>query len=110
MKIIFSPIASDHTTIVSVDELVITIDGNPIDLSVIPEGGVAEPDENSPFVGPVTRDKVTIKYFYDSGKAEDNQSTDWADYTFEIESGDVPSPIVWKPELDLEINSTEEEF
>jgi hypothetical protein len=96
MKIILSPIASNHTTTVSVDELVITIDGNPIDLSVIPEGGVAEPDENSPFVGPVTRDKVTVRYYYESSKAEPNQSTDWNDYTFDIESGKVPSPIIWR--------------
>jgi hypothetical protein len=98
MKITLSPIASNHTTSVSVNGLVLTIDGTAIDLSVIPEGGQAEPEESSPFVGTVTRDEATIKYFYDSSKAEPNQSADWADYTFEIELGDVPSPIAWKPE------------
>jgi hypothetical protein len=98
MKIILSPIASDHTTSVSIDGLVLTIDGTAIDLSVIPEGGQAEPDDDSPFVGIVTRDKATIRYHYDSVLAEPNQSTDWADYTFEVESGEVPSPIIWKPE------------
>jgi hypothetical protein len=98
MKIILSPIASDHTTSVSVDGLVLTIDGTAIDLSVIPEGGQAEPEEGSPFVGLVTRDEATILYHYNSTLAESNQSTDWADYTFEIESGEVPSPIIWKPE------------
>jgi hypothetical protein len=96
MKIILSPIASDHTNIISVDGLVVTIDGNPIDLSIIPEGGVAEPDENSPFVGPVTRDNITIRYYYNSSKANPYQSTDWSDYTFEIESGEVPCPIIWR--------------
>jgi len=98
MKLILSPIASDHTTTVSIDGLVLTIDGTAVDLSVIPEGGQAEPEEGSPFVGPVTREQATIKYFYDSSKAEPNQSTDWADYTFETESGDVPCPITWKSE------------
>jgi hypothetical protein len=99
MKLILSPIASDHTTIVSVNGLVLTIDGTAIDFSVIPEGGEAEPETDSPFVGIVTRDKATIRYHYDSALAEPNQSTNWSDYTFEIESGDVPSPIIWKPEV-----------
>jgi hypothetical protein len=99
MKIILSPIASDHTTTVSIDGLVLTIDGQEIDLSPIPEGGEAEPDENSPFLGSVTREEATIKYFYDSSKAVPNQSKNWDDYTFEVTSGSVPCPIVWKPEV-----------
>jgi hypothetical protein len=97
MKIILSPIASNRTTTISVDGLIVTIDGTPIDLSVIPEGGQAEADENSPFIGVVTRDTVTIRYEYDSKLAEPNQSTDLADYTFDIVSGEVPCPIKWKP-------------
>jgi len=96
MKIILSPIASSYTTQVSVDGLVLTIDGTPIDLSVIPEGGVAEPDENSPFIGNVTRDEVTIRYHYESMKAVPDQSPNIEDYTFEVTSGEVPCPIVWK--------------
>jgi hypothetical protein len=98
MKITLSPIASDHTTEVSVAGLVVTIDGTPIDLSVIPEGGYAEPEDDSPFVGKVTRDEATIRYHYESTKAEPNQSADLAEYTFEVTSGSVPCPIVWKPE------------
>ena len=98
MKIILSPLASTHTTLVSINGLIVTVDGTDYDLSIIPEGGQAEADENSPFIGTVTRDKVTVKYHYDMVKAEPNQSTDWADYTFEIESGEVPCPIKWKPE------------
>jgi len=96
MKITLSPIASDRTTQVSISGLVITIDGSPIDLSVIPAGGLAEPDENSPFIGNVTRNEVTIRYHYDSTKAIPDQSKDWADYTFEITEGEVPCPIVWR--------------
>jgi hypothetical protein len=96
MKIILSPIASNRTTEVSVSGLVITIDGQPIDLSVIPEGGYAEADENSPFIGNVTRDEVTIRYHYESIKAVPDQSKDWADYTFEITSGEVQCPIKWR--------------
>ena len=96
MKIILSPIASNRTTEVSVSGLVITIDGQPIDLSVIPEGGYAEAGENSPFIGNVTRDEVTIRYHYESIKAVPDQSKDWADYTFEITSGEVQCPIKWR--------------
>lgn len=99
MKIILSPIAADKTTTVSINGLTITIDGVDIDLSVIPVGGEAEPDENSPFVGNVTREEVTIKYYYDSTKAEPSQSMDWADYTFEITEGDVPCPIKWREDV-----------
>ena len=101
MKITLSPIASDHTTTVSVNGLTLTIDGQEIDLSVIPEGGVAEPDDESPFVGNVTRDAVTICFHYESAKAESNQSTNWGDYTFEMTSGAVPCPIIWKEVEDV---------
>jgi hypothetical protein len=96
MKIILSPIASNRTTTVSVDGLTITIDGEAIDLSVIPEGGYAEPDDDSPFIGKVTRDEVTVRYHYESLKALPDQSTDWADYTFDVTSGPVPCPIQWR--------------
>ena len=107
MKIILSPIASNKTTTVSVNGLKLTIDGQEIDLSVIPEGGVAEPEDDSSFVGNVTREKVTIRYHYESAKAEPDQSTDWDDYTFEVTSGDVPCPIKWKPEPEVETNEVQ---
>jgi hypothetical protein len=103
VKIILSPIASTYTTTVSVDGLTLTIDGAPIDLSVIPVGGYAEPDDDSPFVGNVTRDAAKIRYYYERSKAEPNQSTDWADYTFEVTKGDVPCPIKWLPVDDTEV-------
>jgi hypothetical protein len=101
MKIILSPIASNRTTEVTVSGLVITIDGQPIDLSVIPEGGYAEPDDESPFIGKVTRDEVTVRYHYESIKAIPDQSTNWADYTYEVTDGTVPCPIVWKENADV---------
>jgi hypothetical protein len=110
MRITLSPIASTYTTEVGVDGLTITIDGTPVDLSVIPVGGYAEPEDDSPFVGKVTREAVTVRYHYESAKAEPNQSTDWADYTFDVTSGPVPCPITWKPEEpELAEEPTEEE-
>lgn len=96
MKIILSPIASDRDTTVSVSGLVVTVDGTPYDLSVIPEGGQAEAEDDGPFIGIVTRDEVTVRYFYDSKTSEPQQSTDWADYSYFIESGEVPDPIIRK--------------
>ena len=96
MKIILSPIASTKTTTVSISGLTLTIDGTDYDLSAIPEGGQAEASEESPLIGTVTREQVTIRYEYDSQLAEPNQSTDWADYTFDISSGTVPCPIKWR--------------
>ncbi|WP_072669718.1 hypothetical protein [Vibrio injensis] len=98
MKIKLNPCPVWHNTKVSVNGLVVTIDGVDYDLSEIPDGGQAEAEEGSPFIGIVTRDEVTINYCYDSSKAEPQQSTDWVDYTFEIEQGEVPCPIRWLPE------------
>jgi hypothetical protein len=102
MKIILCPTASDTDTTVSVDGLTITVDGVDYDLSVIPEGGDAQPGEREPFIGTITRDQVTIMYKYDMATAEPNQSTDWADYTFIDPVGEIPSPIVRKPEPEPE--------
>lgn len=96
MNIILSPIASNRNTTVSVFGLVVTVDGTPHDLSVIPESGDAQPGEGEPFTGTMTRDQVTVLYHYDSSTAEPNQSTDWADYTFVDASGVLPDPIVRK--------------
>ena len=103
MKIILSPVSGYKTTSVSVRGLVITVDGTEYDLSVIPEGGQAEASEDSPFIGTVTRDSVSIRYEYDSMKAEPDQSTNWDDYTFEVVQGEVPCPIRWKPKSEQEV-------
>lgn len=98
MKFILSPCAQMHTPKmqISINGLVITINGQDYDLSAIPEGGQAEASEDSPFLGVITRDQVTIRYIYDMELAEDHQSHNWDDYTFEVEEGGVPCPIKWK--------------
>lgn len=98
MIIKLSPVASNKTTTVSVRGLVLTIDGTEYNLSIIPEGGQAEASEDSPFIGTVTRESVTIRYEYDSSKAEPDQSPDWDDYTFDVVEGEVMCPIKWKPD------------
>ncbi|HFG1581195.1 TPA: hypothetical protein ACGFXK_002551 [Vibrio cholerae] len=104
MRFILSPIATMNAPKmqISIDGLVVTINGQEYDLSVIPEGGQAEATEDSPFLGVITREQVTIKYGYDMALAEDNQSLDWADYTFEVTEGEVPCPIKWRPEPEPE--------
>ena len=98
MIIKLSSVASNKTTTVSVRGLVLTIDGTEYNLSIIPEGGQAEASEDSPFIGTVTRGSVTIRYEYDSSKAEPAQSPDWDDYTFDVVEGEVTCPIKWKPD------------
>lgn len=88
--------ASSRTTEVSLNGLMLTIDGVDIDLSLIPVGGEAESNTEM-LIGKVTRDEVTVRYEYDSKLAEPVQSSDWADYTFDITDGIVPSPIIWRP-------------
>lgn len=99
MKIILSPVSGYKTTTISISGLVLTIDDAEYDLSIIPEGGQAEASEGSPFIGTVTRELVTVRYEYDSMKADPGQSTNWDDYTFDMVEGEVPCPIKWKPEL-----------
>ena len=112
MKIILSPCAKMNTPKmqISINGLVITINGQDYDLSVIPEGGQAEASENGPFLGIVTREQVTIRYVYDMELAEDHQSHDWADYTFDITEGEVPCPIKWRPEPEPELEVEDFDF
>lgn len=98
MKIILQPVASDKTTKIKIDGLIITIDEIEYDLSEIPEGGVAEAEPKTPFIGILTRDEITIKYEYDRFKAERFQSPNIEDYSFDVFSGEVPSPIKWREE------------
>lgn len=96
MKITLSPTASTFTTTISLNGLTLTIDNISYDLSQIPEGGQAEADPEDPFIGVVSRESCTIRYHYNSQLAIPNQSTNWDDYTFEVVSGEVPCPIIWK--------------
>lgn len=95
MRITLSPIAaleSDTPPVVDGDTL--TYRGEVHDLSGLPDNKEVEAD--LPFVGPIKRvDGVihlTLQYRYHIEQAEDYQSTDWADYTFDVD-GECPDPI-----------------
>lgn len=96
MRVNLSPIAGAKTTSIRLSGLTLAIDGVGYDLSVIPDGGQAEASSGGPFIGPITREAVTVRYEYDSQAAEPAQSTNWGDYTFEVSDGEVPCPIKWK--------------
>ena len=96
MKLILSPIAcptDDTPPTVMAD--VITYRGQSYDFNPLPEGG--EIEVGSPFVGAITRKdgviQATLEYKYNWNTSEDFQSTDWADYTFDVVSGLCPCPI-----------------
>lgn len=97
MKIILHIQASNRTSTVSVNGLVVTVNGIDYDLSQIPKGGQAEAVEGTPFVGIVTREQASIIYQYESSKALPDQTQTLDDLTFDIVSGEIPCPIQWKP-------------
>jgi len=87
-----------HTEI-SVDGSVLTYDGVEYDFSGLPVNSQAEAEYPASKVSNVDGlIIVELIYKYDSSKAEPMQSTNWDDYTFLVESGDVPCPITWRPE------------
>jgi hypothetical protein len=96
MKITFSTVSSHKTTSVSIKGLVLTIDSVEYDLSVIPAGGRAEAPLNSPFIGPVMRDEVKIKYYYDSSLAELLQPSGDLSNVIDVKNGKVLCPIKWR--------------
>jgi hypothetical protein len=106
MKIKLSPQVANETTnapVITVSGLTLTIDDQVIDLSVIPEGGQAEADEDSPLIGIVTRDEVTIRYSYSTDIYECNQPTESSAYKFEIVEGQVPCPLIKRPVAENEV-------
>lgn len=99
MKIILSPQAAFNTDEApKVNGEILTYRGEIYDLSQLPDGGEVEASE--PFIGKIKRVdgqiQLTLRYNYDMGAAEDNQSTDWADYTFVVTDGECPCPIKWE--------------
>lgn len=100
MKIILSPIATFHQDIPpSVDGEAITYRGETYDLAQLPDG--AEVEAELPFIGKIKREngqiELTLQYQYNMELAENNQSVDWADYTFIVTDGQCPCPIKYKP-------------
>ena len=95
MKIKLNPIVvsqSKQAPVISLSGLVLTIDGQKIDLSSIPVGGQAESDTDL-LQGIVTRDEVTINYLYSTDIYESNQSTKQQDYEFDITEGIISCPL-----------------
>lgn len=78
----------------------LTYRGESYDLSQLPDGATVEASE--PFTGTISRIggviHVGLQYIYDSQLAEDNQSTDIADYIFAVTDGQCPDPIRYKPQ------------
>ncbi|MCB5226191.1 hypothetical protein JAO78_005115 [Alishewanella sp. 16-MA] len=101
MKIILSPVAatSDDTP-PTVNEQTLIYRGQSYDLTQLPDG--AEVTAELPFIGNIKRvngeAELTLQYQYNTATAQSNQSTDWADYTFIVTSGQCPCPIARKPE------------
>lgn len=96
MKITLSPVCVSerkHAISIEVINTSIILDGQVIDMSVIPEGGQAEASADSPFLGVVTRESVVIKYPYSTDIYEQNQSTNTEDYEFYIKRGSLPCPL-----------------
>lgn len=105
MKIQLHPMAAlpgQPTDTISVSGDVLTHNGVTFDLSPIEEGGVANPTGEHPFVGPITRQggviHVGVRYAYDTSTAEPNQPTDSAQWLVDITGGEVPDPVVRRPE------------
>lgn len=100
MKITLSPVASNRTSIITVDGNKLTVDGQEFDLSVMPDNSVCE--ASYPAVGHVKKQggviELTLVYHYDSARAESHQPTAAEAYTFTINSGEVPCPILWRTE------------
>lgn len=100
MKINLVPIASSFDSVILVDGDTVTINGEPVDLSVIEDGEQCEAER--PIVGLVRRVEgvleLAIEYHYTTETAEPEQSTDPAAYVVNVEAGQVPDPIIRKPE------------
>lgn len=105
MKIKLSPFCVNKKTnapTISVDGELLTIGDVVIDLTEIPIGGQAEVEEDSPLIGIVTREEVTIKYPYSTDIYEPKQPTDEAVYTFDIKGvGKIKCPLIRKEEVNV---------
>lgn len=100
-NIVLFPVPSPiNDTPPTVNGDVITYRGESYDFSPLPEGGIIELDE--PFRGNVARKDgvihLTLSYQYSWFDSEQDQSTNWDDYTFNVNSGACPCPIKRKPE------------
>ena len=97
MIIKLSPEATNETTnapVITLSGLILTVDDQVIDLSVIPENGQAEADIDSPLIGIVTREEVVVRYPYSTDIYESYQPTEQSAYEFDIVDGQLPCPLI----------------
>lgn len=77
---------------------VIIIDGTPYDLSAVPEGGEGWPEDDTPFVGAITRQggvvRATVVVRLGDTAADDQPDSPWSILSA---SGPVIIPAVRKP-------------
>ena len=99
MKLTLSPqvgLPDQAETTISVAGDIITINGTPYDLSVVPEGGEATA-EDSPFTGKITRTNgvinCTVLVQLDGTAADDQGKDPWI---IENASGDITIPAIRK--------------
>lgn len=93
MIIKLNPVSGIKDTTISLNGLILTIDGIDYDLSVIPDGGQANAPIDSPVSGIVTREEVTITYEYDQSTSELNQPAIGLDLMWDTDTVFV-DPIV----------------
>lgn len=103
MRLTLSPQAGlpgQPETAISVSGDTITVDGEPYDLSAVPNGGEATPQgEGHPFVGRITRQDGVIHCAVRvqlDGTAADHQPVDPAHWIIEDADGEVVIPAVRK--------------
>jgi hypothetical protein len=81
---------------------VLTIDGEPVDLSEIPEGGEGWPEGDTPFLGPIRRVggviHATVRVDLGDDCADD-QPTDLAHWIVPEAEGDVTIPATPRAEV-----------
>lgn len=91
-------IATENSVIELLPNYKIAYDGNVFDFSSIGDGQQVEAEY--PAIGIIERVgsvlHITLAFLYDVSLAEPNQPTDISNLTYELESGFVPDPVIYK--------------
>jgi hypothetical protein len=108
MHLMLSPmrgLPGQKETAILVSGDTVTVDGVAFDLSPVPEGGLAEPEGEHPFVGLITREggviHATVRVMLDDSAAP-HQPSDPAHWILEGAEGPVQLPISRIPEPEKE--------
>lgn len=89
-------------TLLSVDADTLTVDGQPFDLSSVPEGGEGWPQGDHAFVGRITRAEGVIRCLVRVILGDDaapDQPIDPDHWTVSCAQGPVPIPALRNPEV-----------